>query len=105
MADFPLCNDLGIDPINHTRPVPVVQAITKSRLFQKNVRPTAVLYRVQSPVNSVNFPAFVAALKGKTLEITDANITRLQQWCAQFGFEELSAKLSKCFEGSKDSQA
>jgi hypothetical protein len=99
---FQLCNALGIDRINHTRPVPVVQAITKCRIFQKNAMITAVPYRVQSPVIWSILRECVAALKGKKVEITDGNIAGLGRWCAQFDFEELSAKLSKFLEGSND---
>jgi hypothetical protein len=49
------------------------------------------------------FREFVVALEGKTVEIKETNITGLEQLCAEFGFEQLSSKLSKFLEPPKDS--
>jgi hypothetical protein len=51
--------------------------------------------------HSVKFPGIVSALEGKTVEITDANITELEPLWGEFGFKQLSENFSKFFEGSK----
>jgi hypothetical protein len=43
-------------------------------------------------------------LQGKAVEITNANIAKLERLCAEFGFSEFAAKLSQFSRPSKDSQ-
>jgi hypothetical protein len=67
-------------------------------------------YRVQSPVSLSTFPEFISALKGNAIKITEAHLTKCQCLCEEFGFSELSAKLSGfCssteFEGAEDADA
>jgi hypothetical protein len=85
-----------------TLTVSALQAITKCNLFQKNIMLTVAPYRVQSSVSLSIFREFISALKGNSVEITDTNSRELQLLCAEFGFDELSVKLSKFCQPSKD---
>jgi hypothetical protein len=78
-----------------TLTVPIVQAITKCALFQKNVALAASPYRVQSSISLSIFQQFVSALEGKAMKITNTNFRELERLCEEFGFDELAAKLSK----------
>jgi hypothetical protein len=87
-----------------TLKVPVLQAINKCSLFQKNQTLAATPYRIKSLVTLPDFREFVSALEGKEVEITDTNFPGLQRLCEEFGFSEFAAKLSKFSEPSKASQ-
>jgi hypothetical protein len=87
-----------------TLAVPVLQAITKCSLFQKNLTLVAAPYRVQTPVTLSNFRESVSALEGKTIKVTATHLAELEQLCEEFGFSEFAAKLSKFSQPSKDSQ-
>jgi hypothetical protein len=78
-----------------TLKVPVLEAINKCSLFQKNQTLSAAPYRIKSPVTLPHFREFVSALEGKEVEITDANFTGLQRLSEEFGFSECAAKLSE----------
>jgi FtsZ-binding cell division protein ZapB len=78
-----------------TLTVPAVQAIAKCSLFQKNLTLADAPYRVESSVTLPLFRAFVSALEGKEVKITDTNFTGLQRLCEEFGFSEFATKLSK----------
>jgi hypothetical protein len=78
-----------------TLKVPVLQAITKCSLFQKNQTLSAAPYRIKSPVTLPHFREFVSALEGNAVEITDTNFTGLQRLCEEFGFSDFAAKLSE----------
>jgi hypothetical protein len=81
-----------------TLTVPVLQAITKWNLFQKNPALMFSPYRVQSPVSVSIFREFVAELEGKGVNITATNLTGLERLCEEFGFDEFEAKLSHFFQ-------
>jgi outer membrane murein-binding lipoprotein Lpp len=78
-----------------TLTVPVLQAINKCSLFQKNVTLTATPYHIQSSVSLSIFQDFISALKGNTINITDTNFTELQRLSKEFGFSEFEVKLSE----------
>jgi hypothetical protein len=80
-----------------------LQAITKCSLFQNNPTLTSSPYKIQSRVSLAVFQEFISALQSTTVKITNTNFTELQQLCQEFGFDELSAKLSQLFEPSEDS--
>jgi hypothetical protein len=77
-----------------TRTVPILQAINKCSLFQKNVTLAGSPYTLQSTVSVFIFRQFISALEGASIEITNTNFTGLLQLSTEFGFEELSSKLS-----------
>jgi hypothetical protein len=76
------------------RTVPVFQAITKCTLFQNNLTLTSTPYRIQSSVSLSIFQDFISALEGTLVSITSTNFTGLHRLSEEFGFDELSAKLS-----------
>jgi hypothetical protein len=78
-----------------TLKVPVLQAITKCSLFQKNLTLATAPYRIKSSVTLPDFREFVSALEGKEVEITDTNFAGLQRLCEEFGFSDFAAKLSE----------
>jgi hypothetical protein len=78
-----------------TLKVPVLQAINKCRLFQKNLTLAAAPHRIKSSVTLSHFREFVSVLEGKVVDITDTNFTGLQRLCEEFGFLEFAAKLSE----------
>jgi hypothetical protein len=84
--------------------IPILQAMTKCRLFENNPTLTVSPYRVQSSVSLSIFREFLSALEGNTMNITDTNLTELQRLCKEFGFEEFEAKFSEFIKMSKDSQ-
>jgi hypothetical protein len=87
-----------------TLTVPIRQMITKSSLFQNNPALLATPYQVQSTIPLSIFQQFVSAFENNRVDITDTNFTGLQLLCEEFGFDELSAKLSKFFQPLKGPQ-
>jgi hypothetical protein len=82
--------------------IPILQAINKCSLFQNNPTLLSSPYQIQSSVSlSIFREFFLSALDGKAINIRDTNFTELQQLCEEFGFTELSAKLSD-FRSSMD---
>jgi hypothetical protein len=75
--------------------IPVVQAITKFSLFQNNLTLATSPYQVQSSVTLSIFREFLSALGGQTIAITNTNFRGLQQLCEEFGFSDISTKLSE----------
>jgi uncharacterized coiled-coil protein SlyX len=69
--------------------------MNKFSLFQKN--PTILIssYRVQSSVSLSIFREFLSAFEGNAINLTSTNFTELDRLCNEFGFSELSAKLSE----------
>jgi hypothetical protein len=84
--------------------VPTLQTITKCSLFQNNPALLTAPYRVKSSVFLSIFREFVSELEGKTVNITETNLSELQLLCKEFGFDEFSTKLSKFFEFSNYSE-
>jgi hypothetical protein len=84
--------------------IPALQAITKCSLFQNNPTLLVSPYRVQCPVSLSTFREFLSALEGNAIKITETNIRDLQQLCEEFGFSELSAKLSEFCQRLHNSQ-
>jgi hypothetical protein len=67
-------------------------------------------YRVQSRITLDHFQSFLEAVKGKDIQITNENVSGLSQLCAEFGFRNLSSKLSAfrdfpLFRDSADAEA
>jgi hypothetical protein len=75
-----------------TLKVPILQAINKCSLFQKNLALAAAPYRIKSSVALPHFREFISALEGKEVEITDTNFRELQRLCEEFGFSDFAAK-------------
>jgi hypothetical protein len=75
--------------------IPALQLMNKCSLFQNNLTLLVSPYRVQSPVSLSIFREFLSALEGNAINITDTNFTELHQLCEEFGFSELTAKLSE----------
>jgi hypothetical protein len=75
--------------------IPVLQVINKCSLFQNNPILLISPYQVQSSVSLSIFREFLSALEGNSINITDTNLTELHQLCEEFGFSELSVKLSE----------
>jgi hypothetical protein len=75
--------------------VPILEAMNKCTLFQKNVMLAGTPYRVQSAVSLSVFREFVSALEGKSVTITNTNFADLQRLCEEFGFDRFIAKLAK----------
>jgi hypothetical protein len=78
--------------------------MTKCSLFAKNPTLTTSPYRVQSPVSLSIFQEFVRELEGNPIDITKTKLRELQRLCEEFGFEAVSAKLSKFFDFSNCSE-
>jgi hypothetical protein len=78
-----------------TLTVPVLQAINKSSLFQKNPTLLTAPYRVRSSVMLSIFRDFVSELERAAVNITDTNFTGVQRLCEEFGFDEFGATYSK----------
>jgi uncharacterized coiled-coil protein SlyX len=90
--------------------VSTVQAVIKCGLFQNNPALLAAPYRVQSSVTLSVFQDFLSALEGNAIKITDTNLTGLEGLCGEFGFTELTGKLSEFrsstnFREAKDADA
>jgi hypothetical protein len=47
---------------------------------------------------------FISATEANAINVTNTDLTELGRLCEEFGFSKLSAKLSKYFEESQDSQ-
>jgi hypothetical protein len=77
-----------------THRIPVDLLVTKCRRFVANQELTREPYRVQSAVGADVFQAFVAALKGNAVDITEGNYAELSQLCEEFGFDGLTGQLS-----------
>jgi hypothetical protein len=75
--------------------------MNKCNLFEKDPTFSDSPYRVQSPVSLSIFCTFVSALEGNAINITDRNLTELTQFCEEFVFTEIAAKLSE-FRPSMD---
>jgi hypothetical protein len=84
--------------------VPVVHAMNKCSLFQKNPALLASPYRVQSLVTLSVFQDFLSLLEGNAIKIRSTNLTGLEGLCGEFGFTELAEKLSefRASAGTKD---
>jgi hypothetical protein len=63
-------------------------------LFEKNMSLLTAPYRVKSVVTADVFRDFISAIEERPMLITPANFHGLSLLCAEFGFEELSARLS-----------
>jgi hypothetical protein len=75
--------------------IPALQVMNKFNLFQNNPTLSVSPHRVQSSVSLSIFREFISALEGHAINITNTNYTELHRLCAEFGFAELSAKLSE----------
>jgi hypothetical protein len=87
--------------------IPARQAINKCNLFRNNPRRRVSPYRVQSRVSLSIFREFISALEGNSVKITSINFAGLTRLCEEFGFTELSSKLSRFvqqFEASNYSE-
>jgi hypothetical protein len=84
--------------------VPALQVMNKCNTFQKNPALLVTPYRVRSSINLSIFREFVSALEGKTVNVTDTNLTGLSRLCEEFGFDEFAAQLSEFSQPSEDSQ-
>jgi hypothetical protein len=62
-----------------TLTVPILPAITKCRLFEKNPNLTTAPYHIQSPVPLSIFREFITAFEGKAVKINDTNLKGLKQ--------------------------
>jgi hypothetical protein len=69
--------------------------VIKCSLFQNNPILLASPYRVSSSVTLSVFQDFLSALEGNAIKITDTNLTGLEGLCGEFGFTELTGKLSE----------
>jgi hypothetical protein len=69
--------------------------INKCSLFQNNLTLLVSPYRVQSSVSLSIFREFLSTLEGNEINITDTNFIGLQRLCEEFGFSEITAKLSE----------
>jgi hypothetical protein len=70
----------------------------KCDLFTNNPTLTVSPYTPKSQVSLAEFREFVSALDGKTVTINRNNFKGLSQLCDEFGFRELSARLSEFTE-------
>jgi hypothetical protein len=77
-----------------THRITVDLLVTKCRRFIANQELTRELYRVQAAVAADVFRAFVAALEGNAVDITEGNYADLSQLCEEFGFDGLTGQLS-----------
>jgi hypothetical protein len=50
------------------------------------------------------FRAFISALEGNAVKITDSKLTEFEQLCEAFGFSDFATKPSKSCDRSEDSQ-
>jgi uncharacterized coiled-coil protein SlyX len=75
--------------------IPALQAMNKCSLFQNNPTLLSSPYRIQSSVSLSIFREFLSALEGNAINITNTNLTEFDRLCKEFGFSELSAKLSE----------
>jgi hypothetical protein len=75
--------------------IPVLEVINKCSLFAKNPELLNSPYRVQSSISLSTFREFVSGLEGNSMNITNTNSIGLESLCEEFGFSELSLKLSK----------
>jgi hypothetical protein len=73
----------------------------KCTSFKSNPALISSPYRVRSSVPLRVFQDLISALEGKALQITPANFLGLSRLCEEFGFCDLSAKLT-VFEQSLD---
>jgi hypothetical protein len=62
--------------------------------FIANQELTREQYRVQSAIATDAFRAFIAAIEGNAVDITEVNCAELSQLCEEFGFDGLTAQLS-----------
>jgi hypothetical protein len=67
---------------------------TNCTLFRNNLALAASPYRVNSLVALEVFRLFLEAVEGKEIQITKQNVAKLSQLCTEFGFENLSRKIS-----------
>jgi hypothetical protein len=99
-----MTDSLTLLHLEQTFTIPVLQAMNKFSLFQKNPLLLVSPYRVQSPVSLSILREFISVLEGNTVNITSTNLKGLQRLCEEFGFDDFAAKLSNFCEQSKDSQ-
>jgi hypothetical protein len=90
--------------------VPVLKAINKCSLFQKNPALLAAPYRAKASVTLPVFRDFVSELEGNGVTVTDTNFAGLRRLCEEFGFDEFAVKLSKFrpsqgLNGAEDAEA
>jgi hypothetical protein len=83
-----------LDP-EETFKILTLYTMTKCSLFQNNPTLLVSSYRVQSLVSLSIFWEFLSALEGNAINITNPNLTELDQLCDEFDFSELPAKLSE----------
>jgi hypothetical protein len=77
------------------REIAGVQLVNKCTLFKNNLALLALPYTINSTVTSEVFQQFVVSLDDKPIEITNANFMGLSRLCEEFGYEDLTAKLSQ----------
>jgi hypothetical protein len=64
--------------------IPILQAISKCRLFEKDTTLLVSPYRVQSLISLSIFREFISTLEGKAIKITDTNYTELKRSIQNF---------------------
>jgi hypothetical protein len=74
--------------------VSIVPLVAKCTLFQNKPTLLGAPYRVESPIPTEVFRAFVSALTGGAVAITAANWAPLSLLSEEFGFDSLAADLS-----------
>jgi hypothetical protein len=79
---------------DETRQVSIEHLILKCTSFKSNPALIRSPYRVQSSVPLSVFQDFISAFEGNALQITLANFLGLSRLCEEFGFCDLSAKLT-----------
>jgi hypothetical protein len=84
--------------------IQALQVINKCSSFQNNPALLASPYRIQSSISLSIFREFVSTLEGKSITITNTNLIGLEQLYEEFGFSDLSAKLSNFKSRSESSQ-
>jgi hypothetical protein len=78
-----------------TLTIPTLQATNKCSSFEENPALPAAPDRFQSSVVLSVFREFLSELEGKAVKIPHTNLTGLQRFCEEFGFDEFAAKLSQ----------
>jgi uncharacterized small protein (DUF1192 family) len=81
--------------------IPISKALSKCLLFQNTPSLSSSPYRLKSPISLSIFREFVSAIEGHPFTITLTNFSELQLLSSEFGFTELTAKISefRLFEG------
>jgi hypothetical protein len=84
-----------------TLQVPASLLVHKCDLFSDDPGLTALPYHLKSQISLSDFRAFVSALDGTRVKITNNNFQALMQLCEEFEFGELGVQLSQ-FRESDD---